>query len=88
MTIRPSRGGVVKKNTYYEVKTSFRSRNIFGTLVIENVVLKKLGELTEIDICNDGYMSYQEWQKHWVSRFGIWDPEQEVRLITFRVVET
>jgi len=86
-TIRPSKGEHVGKKTYCEAKTSISSRRAFGLLKIEKVVMKKLRELTDSDARKDGYLSLKEWKKRWVRTYGKWNPDQNVRLISFRVAQ-
>ena len=86
LTIRPTQGGVIRKGSLYEAKIEPWSTYTFGILEIENVIVKKLKEITSADVSKDGYLSLKLLRQRWERTYGRWNPEQLVRFISFRLV--
>jgi len=86
MTVRPKRGFAVRAGALYEAKTDKSSKKYFGVVRIEKVIIKKMKNLSQTDIKDDGYLSHELMKERWEHTYGRWDPERYVRVISFRVV--
>ena len=84
--IRPARESYIKPGAIYKAKLNVMSHQYFSELLIKNIILKKLKELSEKDIFLTGVRSRTEFKDFWMSKYGNWTPEIKVRLIRFEPI--
>jgi ParB/RepB/Spo0J family partition protein len=57
----------------------------FAELRVEEVVPRKLGEITEEDAQREGASTLREFREQWCRQYGSWNPEETVYLLRFRL---
>jgi len=77
----------VKVGNIYRAKTHLFSKNYFALLRITGLRKEKLGDMTEEDAIAEGAKSLTHFREIWQDIHGSWNPEQEVWVVEFEVVE-
>lgn len=84
--VRPDRVNYLKPGAIYRAKLNVMSDTFFSELIIRGIKIKKLFELSEQDILLTGADSRDEFINRWVTKYGSWRPEKNVRLIRFETI--
>ena len=88
VTRRVWKRNLVKEGGVYTCKTKMFDSRWFAKVRVTRVWKQKLGELTESDAIADGHSGMTEFKASWSKFYGSWNPEQEMTVIEFEVVET
>jgi len=75
-----------KVGTVHKLQTKFYTKEYFGKIKIIDVYSQKLGEMTTEDAIAEGYPSIEEYKEVFAEIYGVWNPNLEVKVITFEVV--
>jgi len=77
----------VKKGGIYKIKRHIFSKKHYGLIQVTDIRKEKLGNITEEDAKKEGYGSVAEFKKVWEEIYGRWNPEQEVYVIEFKLLD-
>lgn len=77
----------VKIGNIYKAKTNLYSKQHFALLKITGLRKEKLGEISPEDVKKEGYATLGDFIEAWTQIHGLWDPELEVYVIDFEVIE-
>jgi hypothetical protein len=88
VTRRVWKRNLVKAGGIYQCKTRMFDSRWFAKIRVTRVWMQKLGEITETEAIADGHSSLDEFKESWMKFYGKWNPEQEMTVIEFEVVET
>ena len=77
----------VKKGGIYKIRRHIFSKKHYGLIQVTNIRKEKLGDITEEDAKKEGCSSVAEFKKVWKEIYGKWNPEQEVYVIEFKLLD-
>jgi len=69
----------------YQAKTTLYGQP-FALIEITALWREKLGDITPESVRAEGYDSFEEFMKAWIDINGIWNPDDEVWAVRFKVV--
>ena len=87
VTRRAWKRNLVKEGGVYLCKTKMFDPRWFAKLRVTRVWKQKLGELSEAEAIEDGHSSLEDFQSSWAALYGHWDPQREITVIEFEVIE-
>ncbi|RLF26479.1 MAG: hypothetical protein DRN14_06780, partial [Thermoplasmata archaeon] len=70
-----------------KIKRHIFSKKYYGLIQVTDIRKEKLGDITEEDAKREGCSSVAEFRKVWEEIHGKWDPEQEIYVIEFRLLD-
>lgn len=78
---------MVREGGVYWAATSFMPRDRFARLRVRYVRKQRLREMTEGDARREGCASLDEFKEVWRRVYGEWNPDEEVYVAGFEVVD-
>lgn len=76
-----------KPGSIHKVKTNFLSTDYHCKIHILDVRMERLGDITPEDADREGGYTVDEYKKVWTDINGSWQPDLEVYVVDFELVE-
>lgn len=78
---------LLKKGKIYDIKRDWY-HNTGHKILITRIYRQRLGDITEEEARKEGGYTISEFVYVWMRINGVWDPDEEVVVYEFKVVET
>ncbi|AGK61143.1 hypothetical protein Asulf_01143 [Archaeoglobus sulfaticallidus PM70-1] len=77
----------VKVGGIYKAKTKLFSKDYFALLRVTRLRKERLGDISPEDAQAEGGYSIEQFKRIWKEINGSWDPEQEVWVVEFEMLD-
>ncbi|MFQ5920460.1 MAG: ASCH domain-containing protein [Nitrososphaerales archaeon] len=71
----------------YKVRTGCSNESVFGTITVTYIRREKLGSIDTAGVRREGCRKLDEFKRIWTDSYGSWQPDAEVYVIGFRLVQ-